>query len=97
MALPHSAFPLCYLLSPFPRILDRAMLTCEEDVVKFVFQQLPSLLGPTQHHSKAALQGMKTAQEADPGQEDIPTSQDRGGGCQLPDRQNRAHLVQILG
>lgn len=97
MALPHIAFPLCYLLSPFPRMLDGAVLTCEEDVVKFVLQQLPGLLGPTQHHSKAALQGVKTAQEADPGQEDIPTSQDKVGGCRPPDRQNRAHLVQILG
>lgn len=30
-------------------------LTCKEDVVEPVFQQLPSLLRPTQHHSKAAL------------------------------------------
>lgn len=30
-------------------------LTCEEDVVELVFQQLPGLLRPTQHHSKAAL------------------------------------------
>lgn len=30
-------------------------LTCEEDIVEPVFQQLPGLLRPTQHHSKAAL------------------------------------------
>ena len=32
-------------------------LTCEEDVVELVLQQLPRLLGPAQHHGKAALQG----------------------------------------
>jgi hypothetical protein len=32
-------------------------LTCEEDVVELVFQQLPGLLTPTQYHSKAALWG----------------------------------------
>lgn len=81
------------LLSSLWRLEPHQSLTCEEDVVELVFQQLPSLLRPTQHHSKAALQGMKT----DPGQEDIPTSQDKVGGCQLPDRQNGAHLVKILG
>lgn len=30
-------------------------LTCEEDIVEPVFQQLPGLLRPTQHHGKAAL------------------------------------------
>lgn len=32
-------------------------LTCEEDIVEPVFQQLPGLLRPTQHHGKAALGG----------------------------------------
>lgn len=32
-------------------------LTREEDVVELVLQQLPGLLGPSQHHGKAALQG----------------------------------------
>lgn len=63
-----------------PQVLDGALLTCEEDIVKFMFQQLLSLLGSSQHHSKAALQGRKTAQETDSGQEDLPTGQDRGVG-----------------
>lgn len=81
-----------------PRILARAILTREKDVVKLVFQQLPSLLRPAQHHSKTTLQkqdGNSGARYKDSG--DLPTGQDRDMGMPAAGRQSHTHLVQILG
>lgn len=55
---PSTALPPSALLIPSAYSGNLAWpLTREEDVVKLVLQQLPCLLGPTQHHGKAALQG----------------------------------------
>ena len=55
-SLPRLLQPLLQHPS-FPRTPAGAPLTREEDVVELVLQQPPRLLGPAQHHGKAALQG----------------------------------------
>lgn len=70
------------------------LLTREEDVVKLVLQQLPRLLGATQHHGKAALQwGMRDGSGAAAGL----LLQGRGCGKRALKGQVHPHLVQVSG